>query len=252
MVMETLEGQKAIVTGGSRGLGLGIVEALVAQKARVTVVARDPERLADVSKRLGVDVVRGDVADESLARGVLGDSRPSILVLNAGVAPPMGPLQDLTWENFSQAWNVDVKAGFNWVQQAIRLPLPRGSRVILGSSGAAVNGSPLSGGYAGAKRMLWFMAGYANDAAAGLDLGIRFQAIVPQQIIGDTDLGRKAAETYARRKGVTLEAFLAGFGAPMPPRRIGEHVVAILTDPRYQKGVAFGMKGDQGIVSLDG
>ncbi|MEP6877050.1 MAG: SDR family NAD(P)-dependent oxidoreductase, partial [Burkholderiales bacterium] len=47
--MKTLEGQRALVTGGSRGLGLGIVEALVAQKARVTVVARDPERLADVS-----------------------------------------------------------------------------------------------------------------------------------------------------------------------------------------------------------
>jgi len=249
--METLEGQKAVVTGGSRGLGLGIVEALVAQKARVTVVARDPERLAAVAKRLGVDVVRGDVADESFARGVLGEVRPTILVLNAGVAPPMGPLHELTWENFSQPWNIDVKAGFHWVQHAIRLPLPRGSHVILGSSGAAVNGSPLSGGYAGAKRMLWLMAGYANDLAAGLELGIRFQAIVPQQIIGDTDLGRKAAETYARRKGVSLEAFLAGFGAPMPPRKVGDNVVAILTDPRYAKGVAFGMNGDRGIVSLD-
>src|SRR5262249_20457131 len=199
-----------------------------------------------------VDVVRGDVTHESIARSVLGDVRPTILVLNAGVTPPMGPLHELTWEDFSQPWNVDVKAGLCWLQQAIRLPLPRGSRVLLGSSGAAVNGSPLSGGYAGAKRMLWFMAAYANDVAAGLDLGIRFQAIVPQQIIGDTDLGRKAAETYARRKGVTLESFLAGFGSPMPPRKVGEHVVAILTDPRYEKGVAFGMKGDQGIVSLDG
>jgi hypothetical protein len=99
--------------------------------------------------------------------------------------------------------------------------------------------------------MLWLMAGYADDMAAGLDLGIRFQAIVPQQIIGDTDLGRKAAETYARRKGVSVEAFLAGFGAPMPPRKVGDNVVAILTDPRYVNGVAFGMKGDHGIVSLD-
>jgi D-arabinose 1-dehydrogenase-like Zn-dependent alcohol dehydrogenase len=44
IAMVTLEGQKVVVTGGSRGLGLGIVEALVAQKAHVTVVARDPER----------------------------------------------------------------------------------------------------------------------------------------------------------------------------------------------------------------
>jgi NAD(P)-dependent dehydrogenase (short-subunit alcohol dehydrogenase family) len=38
--MVTLEGEKVVVTGGSRGLGLGIVEALVAQKAHVTVGAR--------------------------------------------------------------------------------------------------------------------------------------------------------------------------------------------------------------------
>jgi NAD(P)-dependent dehydrogenase (short-subunit alcohol dehydrogenase family) len=249
--MDTLKGQKAVVTGGSRGLGLGIVEALVAQQAPVTVVARDPERLAEVSKRLGVDVFRGDVTDERFARSVLRDVRPSVLVLNAGATPAMGPLHETTWENFSRVWNVDVKAGFHWVQEAIRLPLPRGSRVIIGSSGAAVNGSQLSGSYAGAKRMLWFMADYANGVAKKLDLDIRFQAILPLQIIGDTELGRTAAEAYARSRGVSLEAFLASSGAPLPPRTVGQYVVSILTDPRYEAGVAFGMKGDLGIVSLD-
>jgi NAD(P)-dependent dehydrogenase (short-subunit alcohol dehydrogenase family) len=149
--MVTLEGQKVVVTGGSRGLGLGIVEALVAQKAYVTVVARNLERLAEVSKRLGVNMACGDVTDEKLARGVLSDVQPSVLVLNAGATPPMGALHELTWENFSRAWDVDVKAGFHWVQETLRLPLPRGSRVIIVSSGAALNGSPLSGSYAGAK-----------------------------------------------------------------------------------------------------
>jgi NAD(P)-dependent dehydrogenase (short-subunit alcohol dehydrogenase family) len=250
--MVTLEGQKVVVTGGSRGIGLGIVEALVAERAQVTVVARDPERLAEVAKRLGVHLARGDVTDEKLARDVLSDVRPSVLVLNAGATPPMGSLHELSWENFNRAWDVDVKAGFHWVQETLRLPLARGSRVIIASSGAALNGSPLSGSYAGAKRMLWLMALYANDLAQRLDLGIRFQAILPQQIIGDTELGRKAAEAYARSKGVSLEAFLAGFGAPMPPRKVGDHVVSILTDPRYATGVAFGMKGDLGIVALDG
>jgi NAD(P)-dependent dehydrogenase (short-subunit alcohol dehydrogenase family) len=245
--MATLEGQKVVVAGGSRGLGLGIVEALVAQKAQVTVVARNPERLAEVSGRLGVDVIRGDVTDEKLARGVLLGVRPSVLVLNAADVP----LHELSWESFSRAWDVDVKAGFHWVQEALRLPLPRGSRVIIVSSGAALNGSPLSGSYAGAKRMLWLMALYANDVARQLDLGIRFQAILPQQIIGDTELGRTAGEAYARSRGVSLEAFFAGFGAPMPPRKVGDNVVSILTDPRYAAGVAFGMKGDLGIVSLD-
>jgi hypothetical protein len=38
----------------------------------------------------------------------------------------------------------------------------------------------------------------------------------------------------------------------MPPRQVGEHVATILTDRRYQTGVAFGLKGDTGITSLDG
>lgn len=189
--MATLEGQKIVVTGGSRGLGLGIVEALVAQNAHVTVVARDPERLAEVSKRLGVDAVRGDVTDEQLARTVLSDVRPSVLVLNAGATPTMGPLHELSWEDFNRTWDVDVKAGFHWVQEVLRLPLPRGSRVIIASSGAALNGSPLSGGYAGAKRMLWLMALYANDVAQRLDLGIRFQAILPQQSSATPSSGAK-------------------------------------------------------------
>jgi len=120
--MTILEGQKVVVTGGSRGLGLGIVEALVASKAQVTVVARDPGRLAEVSKRLGVNVIRGDVTDEKLARCVLADVRPSVLVLNAGATPPMAPLHELSWENFNRAWDVDVKAGFHWVQETLRFP----------------------------------------------------------------------------------------------------------------------------------
>jgi NAD(P)-dependent dehydrogenase (short-subunit alcohol dehydrogenase family) len=50
--MDTLERQRAVVTGGSRGFGLGIVEALVDRKAEVTVVARDPKRLSDVKGRI--------------------------------------------------------------------------------------------------------------------------------------------------------------------------------------------------------
>ncbi|MEO7731043.1 MAG: SDR family oxidoreductase, partial [Kofleriaceae bacterium] len=174
----------------------------------------------------------------------------SVLVLNAGASPALGPIHELTWEAFSRVWNTDVQAGLHWIQAAIRLPLARGSRVVLSSSGAAVNGSPLSGGYAGAKRMLWLMAGYANQVSETIDLGIKFQTMVLRQMIG-TELGRAGAEAYAHRKGVSVEAFLAGFGAPLTPRQIGDHVATLLTDPRHEAGVAFGIKGDLGLHSLD-
>jgi len=122
--------------------------------------------------------------------------------------------------------------------------------VLLTSSGAAIEGSPLSGGHAGAKRMVWLLAGYANGVAADLGLGIRSQALVPRQIVGATTLGRAAGEAYARKKGVTTEAFLAGFGKPIGLREIGEHVVTLLTDPRYEDALAFGIRGETGIEPL--
>lgn len=249
--MQTLKDQRVVVTGGSRGLGLGIVEALVARNANVTVVARDAGRLADVKRRLDVGIASGDVTDPALADHVVREIRPTVLILNAGATPPMAPIHELTWEAFSTAWNTDVKAGLHWIQAALRLPLARGSRVVITSSGAAIAGSPLSGGYAGAKRMLWMMASYANGVSDELGLGIKFQTVLPLQLIGDTELGRAGATAYAKKKGVPVEAFLASFGTPMPPAQVGEHIVTLLTDAKYESGVAFGLKGDLGIHALD-
>jgi NAD(P)-dependent dehydrogenase (short-subunit alcohol dehydrogenase family) len=248
----SLKDKTIVVTGGSRGLGLGLVEALVDQGAKVTVVARDQAALAAVKQRLGVAVIPADVTDKGAAQRILAAVRPDILVLNAGATPRMGRLDQLSWADFTATWEIDVKAGLYWLQAALNLPLKPGSRVLVGSSGAAVNGSPMSGGYAGAKRMLWLMAKYANGVSAQNKLGIRFQAIVPQQIIGDTGVGDGAADAYARALGVGRGEFLARFGKPMPPREFGEKVVSVLEEPKYADGVVFGLKGDTGITVLEG
>jgi len=247
----SLKDKNVVVTGGSRGLGLGLVEALVAQGAKVTVVARDADALESVGARLGVATISADVTDENAAHKILADVRPEILVLNAGATPRMGRLDQLSWADFTLPWETDVKAGLYWMQAALGLPLAQGARVLVGSSGAAQQGSPLSGGYAGAKRMLWIMAKYANGIAEQKKLGIRFQAIVPMQIIGGTGVGDEASTAYARAAGIEREALLARFGAPMPPRQFGDHLVAVLEDPRYAAGFAFGLKGDTGITILE-
>jgi NADP-dependent 3-hydroxy acid dehydrogenase YdfG len=173
-------------------------------------------------------------------------------VLNAGAKPPMGRFDQIGWSDFTATWETDVKAGLYWLQAALKLPLKSGSRVLVGSSGAAVNGSPMSGGYGGAKRMLWFMAKYANGVSEQKKIGIRFQVIVPQQIVGGTGVGDAGANAYARAMGIKREEFLAGFGAPMPPREFGEKVVSVLGDPKYAEGFAFGFKGDTGVTILEG
>jgi NAD(P)-dependent dehydrogenase (short-subunit alcohol dehydrogenase family) len=248
----SLKDKNVVVTGGSRGLGLGLVEALVVHRARVTVVARDADALGSVRARLGVATISADVTDETAARRILTEVRPDILVLNAGAKPRMGRLDQLSWADFSAPWETDVRAGLYWLQAALNLPLKPGSRALVGSSGAAQNGSPLSGGYAGAKRMLWFMAKYANGVSEQKGLGIRFQAIVPLQIIGGTGVGDEASSVYAQAMGIEREAFLARFGAPMPPRQFGDRLVAVLDDPQYATGFAFGLKGDTGITILEG
>jgi NAD(P)-dependent dehydrogenase (short-subunit alcohol dehydrogenase family) len=248
----SLKHKNVVVTGGSRGLGLGLVEALVAHGAQVTVVARDADALGSVRARLGVATISADVTDETAAHRILAEIRPDILALNAGTPPPMARLDQISWADFTATWETDVKAGLYWLQAALNLPLKPGSRVLVGSSGAAQNGSPLSGGYGGAKRMLWFMAQYANGVSEQKNLGIRFQTIVPLQIVGDTGVGDAGANAYSRAMGVQRDEFLARFGAPMPPREFGEKVVSVLDDPKYAEGFAFGLKGDTGITVLEG
>src|SRR5260221_6466613 len=227
----SLQDKKVVVTGGSRGLGLGLVEALVAYGARVTVVARDEEALASVRVRLGVATISADVTDETAAPRILADVRPEVLVLNAGAAPRMERLDRISWADFTATWETDVKAGLYWLQAALNLPLKPGSCVLVGSSGAAVNGSPLSGGYAGAKHMLQFMARYANGIAKQKGLGIRFQAILPMQIIGGTGVGDEAAGPHARSMGLGRGACLARFGAAVAPRPFVGSFVPGLEEP---------------------
>jgi hypothetical protein len=243
--------RSVVITGGSRGLGLGVVEVLADHGAKVTVVARASEALDAVAALPGVAVVCADIRDEGAAHRIVADVRPDILILNAGAKPPMARLDEINWADFTATWEHDVRAGLYWLQAALNLPLSPGSRVLVVSSGAAVNGSQMSGGYAGAKRMLWLMAKYANGVSEEKALGIRFQTVLPRQMILGTGIGDTAARAYGGAMGISPEAFVARFGAPMPPRRFGDNVLAVLSDPAHAQGFAFGLSGDDGVTIME-
>lgn len=249
--MRQFEGKTALVTGGSRGLGAGIVRALAAEGANVWALARDPARLdqlrADVP---GVQTLAADVADPQTAPEALRATRPEILVLSAGATPAMAPVHQQSWEQFSRTWTTDVHMTFAFGKQALMLPLAPGSVVVIVSSGASIGGSALSGGYAGAKRMQWFLAHYLQGEADALKLGIRFVALVPKQIVGATELGHAAAAAYAARQGISEQAFLERFGPPLTPDGVGRAVVDLIADPAYRGASALGVTGG-GLVALD-
>jgi NAD(P)-dependent dehydrogenase (short-subunit alcohol dehydrogenase family) len=116
---------------------------------------------------------------------------------------------------------------FHWVREALLTPLRAGSRVIVISSGAALNGSPLSGGYAGAKATQRFITAYAQDEAERAGLDINFTAVLPR-ITPLTDLGRPAVVAYASRNGQTEEEYLAQFGQPLTPAMAGAALLELV------------------------
>lgn len=226
----SLVGTTAIVTGASRGFGRGIAAALAAAGAHVVGVARGHQALEEVHDELGdtFTAVVADAADPATAGELIDEYRPRTVVLCAGATPKMSPLQDQTWESFSQNWNVDVAQTFHWVRYALQRPLQPGSAVIAISSGAAVNGSPLSGGYAGAKATVKFITGYAAIEAERAGLGINFVSVLPR-LTPSTDLGARAVAAYAQRQGIDVGTFVKSIGPALTAEQVGKTVLEIAT-----------------------
>ena len=223
-----LVGTTAIVTGASRGFGRAIAAALSEAGARVVGVARTRSRLEQLRDELGggFTPVVADAADPSVAARLIDEHPPRTLVLCAGATPRMSPLQDQTWDSFSENWNVDVAQAFHWVREALRRPLAPGSSVIVLSSGAALNGSPLSGGYAGAKAAVRFITAYAALESQRAGLGIRFVSVLPR-LTPATDLGMKAVTAYAERQGVDVGTFVRSSGPALSAEQVARSVLDI-------------------------
>lgn len=214
--MKSLKGKGALVIGGSSGVGKATVKALIAEGVRVTAVARGADKLQALKTELGnsLSTIQGDATDAAFVERLLREQTPDLVLLAAGVTPRMARVDEFDWESFSAAWNVDVKASFLLVKQALALPLRPGSTVVLISSGAAVNGSPLSGGYAGAKRMQWFLASYAQKLSDAKKLGIRIVAVLPRPVDGTT-IGTHAAKVYGGINGISAETFMQQNGVSL-------------------------------------
>ena len=228
--MITTNDNTTIVVGASRGLGRGIATAFAAAGHPVVAVARNATALAETVAAADGATIRPEVADASdptVAGTLLDRYEPRALIVVAGAAPLMRPLQHHTWETFSVNWHTDVRIAFHWVREALLKPLRPGSRVVAISSGAAVQGSPLSGGYAGAKATQRFIAAYARDEAQRAGLDITFTSVLPR-ITPLTDLGRPAVQAYAARSGQSVEEYVARFGAPLTPQIAGASVVELV------------------------
>src|SRR5215813_7592581 len=227
--MLPLTGNNMVVIGGSRGVGRRIVEAAIRNGARVLAVARQELPLRQLAQAAaGTEVLSLDATDEGAPAKVFDVLDPDILVLCAGAFPPAAPLHLQSWQEFAVNCETDVKIAFHFCKAALSRPLSAGSSVILISSGAALAGSPISGGYAGAKRTQLFIANYSQKESDRLKLGLRFVALAPR-MMPDTELGKHAAAGYSRYLGISAADFIQSLSSAPTAFDVANGVIELVT-----------------------
>jgi NAD(P)-dependent dehydrogenase (short-subunit alcohol dehydrogenase family) len=243
--MLTLAGKNVVVVGASRGVGRAIVRRMAADGAQVLAVGRKPEWLDQLAKEVsGTKTLAMDAAVHAAPSKIFAALRPDVVILCAGARPPGRPIHELTWEEFAVNWDADVRMSFLFCREALRAPLAPGSTVILISSGAALGGSPISGGYAGAKRTQMFIANYAQKESDRLDLGVRFLTLAPARIMPETELGRFAVECYARYLGISPAEFIKGMSSRQTPEDVANATAELANNGAAYRGSLFTVSGE--------
>ncbi|HEY2280565.1 MAG TPA: hypothetical protein VGI00_19585 [Streptosporangiaceae bacterium] len=98
------------------------------------------------------------------------------------------------------------------------------------SSGAALAGSPLSGGYAGAKAAIRYIRDYAAAESERAGLGLRFVTLLPK-LTPATGLGSAAVAGYAARQGVAPDVYAKDLQPVLTVAQVGAAVIAVAADP---------------------
>ena len=152
-------GRNAIVTGGAQGIGLAIVERLVASGARVRIWDRDDKLMAKTVAKLGKSVSgdRVDVADaDAVSRGTKSAlealGKIDVLVNNAGIAGPSLPVVDYPVEEWKRVIDIDLTGPFLCCRAVVPNMTKAGyGRIVNIASVAGKEGNPNAAAYGAAK-----------------------------------------------------------------------------------------------------
>jgi NAD(P)-dependent dehydrogenase (short-subunit alcohol dehydrogenase family) len=186
--MDDFAGKVALVTGGTRGIGFGIAQELVARGASVTVTARKPEELDAAVAALDPEgagraiSARGSADDESHQREAVEATlarfgRLDFLVNNAAVNPQYGPLMDADLSAVRKVFEVNVVALLAWTQQAWSgwMREHGGAVLNVASVGGLRSGSPI-GAYNASKAAVIHLT---RQLAQEMAPQVRVNAIAP-------------------------------------------------------------------------
>lgn len=185
---QDLAGRAALVTGGSRGIGLAIAAELLARGAAVTITGRKQDALDAAARQLTdeqpgrVLAIAGNTGDEqaradAVARTIEQFGSLDILVNNTGVNPVFGPLMDADLGGVQKIFDTNVVAALGYVQQAYRgWMAEHGGSVINIASVAGLRSSGVISAYGASKAALIRLT---EELAWQLGPNIRVNAVAP-------------------------------------------------------------------------
>ncbi|MFE4393026.1 MULTISPECIES: SDR family oxidoreductase [Streptomycetaceae] len=217
-MVHSFKGRVAVVTGSSRGIGLGIARELVDRGARVCLTARNPEPLAEAVRDLGgpenAIAVAGKADDpahqeETVTRTLEAFGRLDHLVNNTGINPVYGPVLDTDEAAAAKILAVNVLAPLAWTRRAHAAWLgEHGGSVVNVASIAGIRSSLGIGMYGVSKAALIRLT---TELAAELGpQGIRVNAVAPAVV-----KTRFAEALYEGREEKVAKAYPLGrLGVP--------------------------------------
>jgi NAD(P)-dependent dehydrogenase (short-subunit alcohol dehydrogenase family) len=232
--MNRLAGKRALITGGTSGIGLETARRFVAEGARVLVTGVTPGSIKKARQILGEDVpvVRADARDLDAQRALVELVREhfgqlDVAFLNAGVSD-WRPFEDHTEESFDRLFDINVKSVFFLTQALVPL-LTNPASVILNSSNSAHGGYGASNAYAATKAAVSsLMRSWNADLLSSH--GIRFNAISPGPV--DTPLYAKLGIEDPGQQAAVLDGISSGIplGRMGRSEEIAEAVVYLASD----------------------
>jgi len=230
--MDRLKGKRALITGGTSGIGLATARLFLQEGARLAITGRNPETLAAARSELGADVlvIPSDAADVGAQNKVADAVRQAfggldILFLNAGFTA-LKPVEQWDEVAFDLSFGTNVKGPYFLIQALLPI-LANPTSIVVNASINAHIGMPNSSVYGATKAALLSLTRTLSGELIGR--GIRVNAVSPRPISTPlySKLGFSEADLKTVAASIQGQVPAARFG---DPKEIANAVVFLASD----------------------